>query len=1187
MFYIYAGDQQIYKPLDDLLIIFNPRLTLELGKAGSLEFDIPPDNPYYGRLSQLSTEVSVDMDDEELFHGRVLSNELAFNNVRHIYCEGDLSYLIDSVQKGVQYSGTTHELFRRIIANHNARMDASKQFTVGTINIENRSIVLVGQSESENVNTGNIDYKQIAIDSIVDDWNNTFDYIQTCLIDYCGGYLRTRRVNGTIYIDLLSNFANTAIQAIELGSNLLDLKEQINAQDLFTVLIPLGDDNLTIASVNGGSDELVDTNAVARYGRIIKTHVFNNVTSASTLLENARRFMATNVNVPRTISVRAVDLHMLNPLISPIRIGDKVTITSAAHDVDDALTCTRIEYDLERPENNNYTFGNPVQTLTQRYREDARLSNDTYGNSAAVSSAGAATPSAASAKGASAAAAAAKTAKKEREKDLNNFYDAWINFDPDQATVSLGALSKQYFDGKEVLMSQCGIDLDGKTGNINIQSLHNVVDDHGHLIAENEAHINVVETDTSVAIESVTHRVEHLAGEEAEHYTAITQRSDELGSSIDLLAQDVHEFEDSTTNALANINMTTNDHEARITSNTRFITKVDGTVTQNYTSITQRADAMQASIDSVVGRVDEHGLSLATITQKVDANESSIGLVAEKATANGKNIASIQVWANEKETVINAKADLLVVDTKFNDLTSGVTQAKLLNASEIKANSISIWSEDSPVATPVPTMNHSHTIKAEEGDDGKVTIKIGAAKTEYPQTTSFDIAKTKKYTAGVAAVNVKTVEAMSYSSTGDFTAELIDSYVRYSNEQIVGRVRVTLDNNNMKNIVVKMAGVRAFTAGKESVTVSTLGYNKANSSDPGWTYDTNTKKYTIKIKAVLSSGKNPKETNLTLDASQQINNAINTGATSAYFSAVTTGAAGTPSYNSEDRVYYANVKITGTARGTKADGTYYTNPRDITRAVDVTTVYNAGKNSVEVSTLGYNKSNAYDPGWTYDTSTKKYTVKLKATLTSGSNPKETTIDLDASQQINNAINTGATSAYFSNVTTGTAGTPYYSSEDGVYYANVKITGTARGTKADGTYYTDDNSITRAVDVTSVYNSGKTDGASANAIASFSIGRTGTQDWQQFGNAYYIPVQAIAYNSGGQGPENVLGSDTKWVNIQDAVNAASGGGGSSYYYWSDEKSGPYGSRQRDCYFVINDSIVHTAKVIWSSGNPTFQ
>lgn len=1036
MFYVYAGNQQIYKPLDDLLVLFNPKLTLELGKSGSLEFDIPPVNPFYDNLNQLSTEVSVDIDDDEIFHGRVLSNERMFNNVRHIYCEGDLSYLVDSVQKGVRYSGTTHELFRRIIANHNARMEASKRFTVGTIGIENRSITLVGQSESEDLNTGNVDYEQIAIDSIVDEWNNTLDYIQTCLIDYCGGYLRTRRVNGVTYIDLLDNFQNRAIQPIELGSNLLDLTEEIGAEDVYTVLIPLGDDNLTIASVNGGSDELVDANAVARFGRIIKTHVFNNVSSASTLLENARRFLASTVNVPRTISVRAVDLHFLNPLVSPIRIGDRVTISSSAHDVDDELTCTRIEYDLERPENNNYVFGNPKQSLTQRYREDARLSNDTYGNSAAMTPTGATAAAAASpAKAASSAASAASAAAdKVAEKALNDFYDAWVDFDPDQATVSLGALSRQYYDGKEVLMSQCGIDLDGKTGNINVQSLHNVVDDHGNLIAANEAHINVVQTDLGVAIEQSTARHSELEGVVIDNNTAINQRCDDLSATIELNAKSVREFEDSTTTALASITTTTNDHEARITSNTRFITNVNGTMEQNYTSITQRANAMEASISSVAGRVDEHGTSLATITQTVNAHETSIGLVAEKATANGKNIASIQAWANDKETVIELKADKTYVKglldaeaARLDKLMAGNSTATKLLANTITADSINlkVGTGTSPVVPKV----HSHNITAKEDNNGNITISIGSANTDkIPQETSFDIAKTKKYKDGVAAVKVESL-----------------AYYTQSGEQTV-------------------------------------------------TYDANNKTLKASVKATLSNGN--------------------------------------------------------------------TNGSIRTVTIPATLAFDAGKDSVTVSTLGYNKANSYDPGWTYDTSTKKYTVKLKATLSSGKNPKETTVTLDASQHINAAINTGATSAAVSTITVGSLGSASYDYEDGHYYSDLSVTATASGTKADGSYYTSSSTKTKSVNV--------------DSLVVDDLGRS--TYWADY-SANVWKITLYAYDTNG----NTI--KQKDVSVQDIVDAASGSGGDSYYYWSDEKSGPYGSRQRDCCFVIGDSIVHVAKVIWSPSYPS--
>lgn len=860
MFYIYAGGESIYKPLDDQLVLFSPKLTLEIGKAGSLEFDIPPQNPYYDRMNQLSTEVSVDMDNDEIFHGRVLSNERGFNNVRHIYCEGDLSYLVDSVQKGVQYSGTTHDLFNRIISAHNARVDANKQFAVGTVNIENRSVVLVGHSEGENLNTGTIDYKQIAIDSIVDEWNNSFDYIQTCLIDYCGGYLRTRRENGVIYIDLLQDFGNRAIQPIELGSNLLDLTEEITAEDVYTVLIPLGDDNLTIASVNGGSDEIVDTAAAARFGRIVKTHVFNNVSSASTLLENAQRFMATNVNVPRTITVRAVDLHLLNKLISPIRIGDKVKIYSAAHDVDDELTCTKIDYDLENPQNNNYTFGNPKQTLTQRYREDIRMSNDTYGNSASPSSPSAASPSAASAKGAAAAAAAAKKADKEKDKALKDFYDAWINVDPEQGHVDLGALYKKYIDGKEVLISQCGIDLDGKTGNVNIQSLHNVVDDHGHLIAENEAYIKMVETDTAVELQHVAERHDHLAGVEAEHYTAITQRADSLGSSIDLLARDVNEFEDNTTSALADINIRADDLESRISSNTEFINRVDGkaddiaaTESRHWTSITQTSNDHESRISSVTGAVGDldarEANHYSAIVQVSNDHADAIKIVAQRSTNNETNIASITATVTDQGSQINLKADKTYVDgqleavsANITNLTTGRTTASKLRATDIMCGSLSFWSEGGSVAAA--SMNHSHSIAAIEKDGGVVEISIGAATTSVPQKSSFNIANTKYYKDGVEAVTIKSLAAHSYSSTGDYSATIEDGYLRYntSDGYLTGRISITFKNNTIKTAVIKMAGNRAYNEGytagvKDGETAnfpSSVSWSQSYNSS-GWT----------------------------------------------------------------------------------------------------------------------------------------------------------------------------------------------------------------------------------------------------------------------------------------------------------------------------------------------------------------
>lgn len=282
MLNVYLDGKSIYQPTDDTLVILSPRLTLEMGKAGSFSFQVPANHQYYNRFNQLTACITVEVDNEELFRGRVLTNSLSFNKIRTIYCEGDLAYLVDSVQKGEKYEGKVHDLFRKIIEAHNARVEPAKRFTVGEITVENRDVFLAGQSDDiQDLETGDFDYKQIAINSIADEWMTSFDYIESSIIDYTGGYLRTRRQGDVTYIDLVENYGTTATQEIEFGKNMLDLSEETSPDELFSVLIPLGDGNITIEAVNNGSDELVDADAVAQYGRIVKTHVFDGVTDVS------------------------------------------------------------------------------------------------------------------------------------------------------------------------------------------------------------------------------------------------------------------------------------------------------------------------------------------------------------------------------------------------------------------------------------------------------------------------------------------------------------------------------------------------------------------------------------------------------------------------------------------------------------------------------------------------------------------------------------------------------------------------------------------------------------------------------------------------------------------------------------------------------------------------------------------
>lgn len=670
MFYIYADGKLIYQPLDRQLVVFSPHLSLEMGKAGTLEFSIPPTNKYYGELRQLRTIVTVEMDEVEIFRGRVLSIERNFNNMKKIYCEGDLAYLVDSVQRGERFNGKAHALFRKIVAAHNASVEAEKRFEVGEIGIENRDVILSGQDEGEeDPDVGLIDYEQIAINSVADEWLTSYDYIQTCLIDYCGGYLRTRKVGDTVYLDLLKDYGNTAAQEIEFGVNLLDLTEEFAAEDIFTVLIPLGDENLTIASVNRGSAELIDEEAVAQYGRILKTHVFSSVSDPNTLLENARRFLANHDNFPRTITVKAVDLHLLDSTVKELRLGDSVHVRSAPHALLNYLTCTRIEYDLENAANNTYTFGDPRQTLTQRYRKDAQAAREQAKKESTK-------------KSAKTGKKAGKKAEEEIKKESDRFFDAWINVDPSAAHINMGAIYRELKDTKKTLENEVGIDLDGVKANINIKTLKTQYDEQEKEIAQQSARIELYHTDTEAKIELTTANHKKLEDLEQGHYAELTLRSSLLESEIKLKA-------DKVTVEAIDVNLSA--------------------LTKTVSGVQDQVDEAKVTISAVSEEVGQNRQRIskneASITTLSDSMNSSISLLANSLSGVSQRTASLEVRADNAESSITLKADKTTVNSKvielngkISSLSADVADVKSLVATKVTADEV-----DSRISTSLST----------------------------------------------------------------------------------------------------------------------------------------------------------------------------------------------------------------------------------------------------------------------------------------------------------------------------------------------------------------------------------------------------------------------------------------------------------------------------------------------------
>lgn len=368
MYTIYADGNALYSPhlVNEGYGVVSPKLTVELNKAGSLTFILPPNNVMYDSIQKLKTIITVLQDNEEIFRGRVLHDEKDFYNRKNVYCEGELSFLLDSIQRPYSYQGSIGGLFKKFIDNHNAQVDEEKQFKVGTVTVTD---------PNNYINRENSGY------------NNTFDELKAKLIDTHGGYLKKTFKNSAIYLDYLEEYGKVSSQVIEFGINLLDITEYITAEDVFTVLIPLGaeqkdaDGNttgrLTIESVNNGKDYIEDETAIALFGRIWKVQEWDDVTIASNLLTKGSAFLQSGIEMAVSLTIKAVDLHLLNVDTERIKLGDYVRVISLPHKLDKNFLCSKIVIDMVNPDKTEFTLGVAFTALTDKQVNSTKLVQNT------------------------------------------------------------------------------------------------------------------------------------------------------------------------------------------------------------------------------------------------------------------------------------------------------------------------------------------------------------------------------------------------------------------------------------------------------------------------------------------------------------------------------------------------------------------------------------------------------------------------------------------------------------------------------------------------------------------------------------------------------------------------------------------------------------------------------------------
>lgn len=322
---------EIYNPLDPSAQIYDDEIAEEMGSTPAFSFTVPPGNIAETVIQPLATHITAYQGNVEVFSGRVISADWDLYNTMTVQCIGDMGDLADSQIAPFSHNGTAAQFLSAVISKHNTLVDASRAFTVGTVNVTGE--------------TG---------ERAVEDYTDALTLITTYCSGAYGGHIRVRP--GRV-IDWMEDFGDNS-QTIRFGENILDLSRQIDAADVATVLIALGPEPET-----GSRTVVTAQNAagVAKWGKIYRVEEFESDTGLQAAAQARVDALAT---LPESAELTALDLSVVDVSIPALTLGAWTNFYSPANGIQGRYLLYKRSLHMTAPANDTVSFGPVQQTIT-------------------------------------------------------------------------------------------------------------------------------------------------------------------------------------------------------------------------------------------------------------------------------------------------------------------------------------------------------------------------------------------------------------------------------------------------------------------------------------------------------------------------------------------------------------------------------------------------------------------------------------------------------------------------------------------------------------------------------------------------------------------------------------------------------------------------------------------------------
>lgn len=388
MYRLTYEDYILYDPRlatpEDRLIIRDPKVHLAVDKAGEMSFLLQPEHPYVDKIRKMSGVVELTDGATPIYRGRITRDTIDFYGVHTVETEGLLACLNDSIiepfaypedftedagyQEAAAAGNVVEYLFRWLLAQHNAQVSTEQQLKPGTCTVTDPNNYITRSST---------------------DYQTTMEAIRSKLFgSSLGGHLLIRYETDGNYLDYYADLPLTNTQPVEFAANLLDLTTELDGTDIYTAILPLGKDGLTIAELSDTdlTDDLVKSgkiiyskSGIAAHGRITRCIKWDDVTVPANLQTKAKAALADNgLAMPETITVRAVDLGWQDA-VQHFRIGRMTLLASTPHGYRASYPLLELSPDILDPGNTQITMGATRATYTGTQIDAVRKAEESAG----------------------------------------------------------------------------------------------------------------------------------------------------------------------------------------------------------------------------------------------------------------------------------------------------------------------------------------------------------------------------------------------------------------------------------------------------------------------------------------------------------------------------------------------------------------------------------------------------------------------------------------------------------------------------------------------------------------------------------------------------------------------------------------------------------------------------------------